>query len=106
MPSSRLPEAGGSLDDPDAELAQAYGDGWQDRLVAYKDFTLEVVRKLPDQKGFQVLPRRRVVERTLGWMTRWRRLVRDYEVRLYVSDAMIHLSMGALLLRRVAHPNP
>jgi transposase len=34
-----------------------------------------------DQKGFQVLPRRWVVERTFGWMMRWRRLIRDYEQR-------------------------
>jgi putative transposase len=92
-------------------LKHLFADGAYDRgrlasLAAYKDFTLEVVRKLPDQKGFQVLPRRWVVERTFGWMTRWRRLVRDYEKRLDVSDAMIHLSMGALLLRRVAHPEP
>ena len=92
-------------------LKHLFADGAYDRgklasLAAYKDFTLEIVRKLPDQKGFQVLPRRWVVERTFGWMTRWRRLVRDYEKRLDVSDAMIHLSMGALLLRRVAHPDP
>ena len=90
-------------------LTHLFADGAYDRgklasLAAYKDFTLEVVRKLADQKGFQVLPRRWVVERTFGWMTRWRRLVRDYEVRLDVSDAMIDLGMGALLLRRVAHP--
>jgi hypothetical protein len=36
-------------------------------------------------------------------MTRWRRLVRDYERRLDISEAMIRLSMGALLLRRVAN---
>ena len=64
------------------------------------------MRKLPDQKGFQVLPRRWVVERSFGWMTRWRRLVRNYEKRLDVSNAMIHLSMGPPLLRHVAHPNP
>ena len=92
-------------------LKHLFADGAYDRgrlasLAAYKDFTLEVVRKLPDQNGFQVLPRRWVVERTFGWMMRWRRLVRDYEVRMDVSDAMIHLSMGALLLRRVAHPGP
>ena len=90
-------------------LRHLFADGAYDRgslasLAAYKDFTLEVVRKLPDQKGFQVLPRRWVVERTFGWLTRWRRLVRDYEVRLDVSGAMIDLTMGALLLRRVAHP--
>lgn len=92
-------------------LKHLFADGAYDRgklasLAAYKDFTLEVVRKLPDQKGFQVLPRRWVVERTFGWMVRWRRLVRDYERRLDVSDAMIHLGMGALLLRRVANPAP
>ena len=39
------------------------------------------------------------------WMTRWRRLVRDHEKCMDVSDAMIHLGTDALLLRRVAHPN-
>lgn len=90
-------------------LKHLFADGAYDRgrlasLAAYKDFTLEVVRKLLGQKGFQAPPRHWVVERTFGWLMRWRRLVRDYEVRLDVSDAMIHLSMGALLLRRVAHP--
>jgi len=37
-------------------------------------------------------------------MTRWRRLVRDYEARCDVSEAMIHVSMGSLLLRRISHP--
>jgi putative transposase len=36
-------------------------------------------------------------------MTRWRRLVRDYETRLDVSEAMIQVAMGSLLLRRIAH---
>ena len=89
-------------------LKHLFADGTYDRgrlasLAAYKDFTVEVVRQLAAQKGFQVLPRRWVVERTFGWMIRWRRLVRDHEVRLDVSNAMIHLSMGALLLRRIAH---
>jgi transposase len=50
-----------------------------------------------------VLPRRWVVERTFAWMTRWRRLVRDYEQRIDVSKAMIHVAMGSLLLRRISH---
>jgi len=37
-------------------------------------------------------------------MTRWRRLVRDYEQRLDVSEAMILIAMGSILLRRNAHP--
>lgn len=55
-----------------------------------------------DVSGFKVLPRRWVVERTFGWMTRWRRLVRYYEKRLDVSKAMIHLATASNLLRRVA----
>jgi transposase len=51
-----------------------------------------------------VLPRRWVVERSFGWMVRWRRLVRDYEQRCDVSEAMIHVGMGSLLLRRICHP--
>jgi putative transposase len=72
--------------------------------AAYHDFVIEVVRKLEAQQGFQVLPRRWVVERSFGWMTRWRRLVRDHEQRCDVSEGMIHLALGSLLLRRVVHP--
>lgn len=82
----------------------AYQRGKLMSTAAYRDFTIEVVHKLSDQQGFQVLPRRWVVERTFGWMMRWRRLVRDYECLCVVSEAMIHVSMGALLLRRIAHP--
>ncbi|MDR6184017.1 putative transposase [Asaia bogorensis NBRC 16594] len=90
-------------------LKHLFADGAYDRgklssLAAFQDFTLEVVRKLPEPKGFQVLRRRWVVERTFGWMTRWRRLVRDYEKRLDVSGAMIDVAMSSLLLRRVSHP--
>ena len=49
--------------------------------AVFRDFILEIVRRTDTQPGFKVLPRRWVVERTFGWMTRWRRLVRDYEVR-------------------------
>jgi len=61
----------------------------------------EIIRRSDDVSGFKVLPRRWVVERTFGWMTRWRRLVRDYEKRLDVSEAMIHLAMASNLLRRL-----
>ena len=72
--------------------------------AAFLDFVVEIVRKLENQKGFEVLPSRWVVERTFGWMTRWRRLVRDYEQRCDVSEAMIHVAMGSFLLRRISHP--
>lgn len=90
-------------------LKHRFADGAYDRgklmsLAAYRDFVIEIVRKLEDQQGFQPLPRRWVVERSFGWMMRWRRLVRDYEQRLDVSEAMIGVSMASLLLRRIAHP--
>ncbi|MFO3798153.1 MAG: transposase, partial [Anaerolineales bacterium] len=55
-------------------------------------------------QGFEVLPRRWVVERTFGWMTRWRHLVRDYERRIDVSKAMILVAMGGNRTRKNAHP--
>ena len=86
-----------------------FADGAYDQLklmdkVAYLEFVLEIVRRRDGTKGFEVLPRRWVVERTFGWMIRWRRLVRDYERRIDVSKAMILVAMGGNLLRRNAHP--
>jgi putative transposase len=90
-------------------LKHLFADGAYDRAhlmsaAAYRGFVIEIVRKLENQQGFQVLPRRWVVERSLGWLMRWRRLVRDYEERCDVSQAMIYLSMGSLLIRRICHP--
>ncbi|WP_264815853.1 transposase, partial [Asaia krungthepensis] len=84
-------------------------DGAHDRLqlmdkAAYLDFVVEVIRRRDGAKGFEILPHRWVVERTFGWMTRWRRLVRDYERRIDVSQAMILVAMGASLTGRNAHP--
>ena len=89
-------------------LKHLFADGAYDRTklldkAAYLDFVVEIVRRNEERAGFHVIRRRWVVERTFGWMTRWRRLVRDYEARLDVSRAMIHVAMGSLLLRRVAH---
>jgi putative transposase len=89
-------------------LKHLFADSAYDRTrlmdkAAFLDFIVEIVRRIDHQPGFKVLPRRWVVERTFGWMTRWRRLVRDYETRLDVSEAMIHVAMGSLLLRRIAH---
>jgi transposase len=86
-----------------------FADAAYDRLTlmdkaAYLNFVIEIIRRSEQQKGFHVLPRRWVVERTFGWMMRWRRLVRDYEKRIDVSTAMIHVAMGGLLIRRNAHP--
>ena len=89
-------------------LKYLFADGAYDRgqlmdKAAFLDFVIEIVRKIEGQQGFEVLPRRWVVERTFGWMMRWRRLVRDYEQRIDVSEAMIQVAMGSLMLRRIAH---
>lgn len=89
-------------------IKHLFADGAYDRTqlmdkAAFLDFVIEVVRRIDGEPGFKVLPRRWVVERTFGWLTRWRRLVRDYEQRLDVSEAMIHVAMGSLLLRRISH---
>lgn len=65
------------------------------------DFVVEVVRKMRDQHQFMPLKKRWVVERSFGWMMNWRRLVRDYEQRIDVSESMIYVAMGSLLLRRI-----
>ena len=65
---------------------------------------LEIVLKLGDQKGFQVLPKRWVVERTFAWITRNRRLARDYERLAQSSEAFIYVAMIRLGLRRLAQP--
>jgi putative transposase len=65
---------------------------------------LEIVLKLGDQKGFQVLPKRWVVERTFAWITRNRRLARDYERLAQSSEAFIYVAMIRLGLRRLARP--
>jgi hypothetical protein len=83
-------------------LTQRIDALWLMDAAAYQDFVLEIVRRTGKEAGFEVLPKRWVVERTFGWMTRWRRLVRDYEQRLDVSEAMIHVSHGSLMLRRIA----
>jgi putative transposase len=63
---------------------------------------LEIVLKLSDQKGFQVLPKRWVIERTFAWISRYRRLARDYERLAATSETFIYIAMIRLGLRRLA----
>ena len=72
--------------------------------LPYLDFVVEIIKRADDQKGFEVLTRRGGVERTFGWMIRWRCLARDYERRIEVSQAMILVAMDANFIRRNAHP--
>ncbi len=72
---------------------------WTDRVTG---FILQIVRRDPDRKGFYVLPRRWVVERTFGWFGRYRRLSKDYEEVPQSSESMIYIAMIHLMVRRLA----
>ncbi len=71
-------------------------------VVEHCQFRLQPVLRSDDVKGFLVLPRRWVVERTFAWLTQCRRLGKDYEGVPASSEAMIHLAMIRLMLRRLA----
>ena len=64
-------------------------------------WVLEIVKRNQDVKGFVVLPRRWVVERTFGWLGRYRRLSKDYEQLTESSENMIYIAMLNLMLRRL-----
>ena len=65
-------------------------------------WTLEIVKQLEGQVGFQVLPKRWIIERTFGWLTRNRRLARDYERLPDTSQAFIYVAMIRLMTMRLA----
>jgi putative transposase len=67
--------------------------------------TLIIVRRIAGTTGFVVIPRRWIVERTLGCFGRWRRLSKDYEELPEVSEAMVTLAAIRMMLQRLAHPN-
>lgn len=73
--------------------------GW---VANHFKFVLEVVAKETGQRGFQVLPRRWVVERTFGWLSAQRRLSKDYERIMQTSEGFIYISMTHLMLKRVS----
>jgi putative transposase len=56
----------------------------------------------PNAEGFSVVARRWVVERTFGWLSRNRRLSKDYERKVQTSEALIEVATVRLLLRRLA----
>jgi putative transposase len=62
---------------------------------------LEIVRRKQGVTGFQLLPRRWVVERTFGWFGRYRRLSKDYEFQTDTSENMILIAMIQLMLHRL-----
>jgi putative transposase len=75
---------------------------WVKQLRPFGKLHLEIVRRSDHAKGFKVLPKRWIIERTFGWLYKSRRLCRDYEVRLDHSESMIRICMIRIMLRRLA----
>lgn len=87
-------------------LALIWADrAYQGRFVDEADklgVEIEIVRADPGQSGFQVQPRRWVVERTFAWLSNYRRLSKDYEQWVHSSDTVIYAAMIHLMVRRLA----
>lgn len=65
-------------------------------------WVFDIVKRPEKTKGFVLLPRRWVVERTFGWLGRYRRLSKDYEVLPETSEATLYAAMTHLMVRRLA----
>ena len=82
---------------PPASLHQA--------LARFGNWTVEIVKRAADAAGFQLLPRRWVVERTLAWLNRIRRLAKDFEASIASAKAWVYIASVQLLTRRLADPH-
>ena len=88
-------------------LARVYADGAY-KAVAFWAYwfarvLLLLVRKEPEQKGFAALPERWIVERTFGWLNRYRRLAKDHERTTQSSAAFVYVAMIHVLVRRITN---
>ena len=82
---------------------RAYGRcGLPDWVELTCQCILQTVLRPVGIKGFVVLPKRWIVERTFAWLNRYRRLSKDYERKTENSEAVIHLAMIALMSKRLA----
>lgn len=70
------------------------------------ELTIEIVSREAGQKGFQVLPRRWVIERSIAWLDRFRRLARDWEAASWSACAFVHIAASNLMARRIARYQP
>jgi len=88
---------------------QAYaGDliAWVWALRRWRNVRLDIVKRPEGAKGFLLLPKRWIVERTFAWLSRYRRLAKDYEYVTQTSEAMIRVAMIHLMVRRLARLVP
>ena len=78
------------------------GDKLREALAGKGEWTIEIIKRSDQAKGFQLLPRRWVVERTLAWLGRCRRLSKDWEKTVESATAWVVVASVRLLTRRLA----
>jgi transposase len=78
------------------------GPNLREALVKFGDWTIEIVKRATEATGFHLLPRRWVVERTLAWLNRNRRLAKDFEASITSATTWIYIASVQLLIRRLA----
>jgi putative transposase len=78
------------------------GDKLKEALSRVSKWTIEIVKRSDTAKGFAVLPRRWVVERTLAWLNRNRRLAKDFEQTIASATAWLVIASMQLFTRRIA----
>jgi len=86
---------------PFVEIAFADGAYNADRVKDATPITIDIVKKIAHQVGFQVLPRRWVVERTFAWLNRNRRLAKDFEATIDSAATFLYAASVMLLTRRL-----
>src|ERR1700682_2833013 len=74
----------------------------REALVKFGDWTIEIVKRAADAAGFQLLPRRWVVERTFAWLNRNRRLAKDFEASIASAKTWVYIASVQMLIRRLA----
>ena len=92
-------------------LAKLFADGayqgpqFQQALATVRpQLQIEIITRSDQIKGFVVLPKRWIVERTLAWLNRCRRLAKDFENRLRYALAFVHLAAIRLMIRKLCNP--
>jgi transposase len=80
------------------------GEQLRNAVAKCGPWTIEIVERPAGVKGFQLLPRRWVVERSFAWLGRSRRLAKDFEATIASETAWVHLANLRLLSRRLATP--
>ena len=102
------PEVLKSIRSSHPNLRHIFADGGyagpklRDALEGIGDWTIQIVKRFDTAEGFEVIPRRWVVERTFAWLNRCRRLAKDWEKSIASSQAWILVAHIRTLTRKIA----